>query len=295
MEAAARGARTQEAMRAWVQMERQQRSLETQQAVRDFVVNTLLPEAGIMLATTIISAGTMTAFAAAWRVGTGIQLASRIVFAAEVALSIPVGQAVDRALGRPVDDSFLGAMKQAGMMAGMGLASRALGTVGARVFNELRTRLGFPIQRLPQAMLAGGSWGQHQRLVTKALRNANAGRPIGVQVSLDVTNRNTGQTVRIVIDNLVPQGTAANLTYQLVDAKFSRVYDLTSPTVNLARTVTVNQRVAFDWIRTGQPLTVIPRGGNARRAGLTPGTPITLTPGVQIHVNGPNGIVVRQY
>ena len=128
-------------MRAWVRMERVQRNLETQQAVRDFVVNTLLPEAGVMLVTAMISCGTMTGVVAAWRVATGIQLASRIVFAAEVALSIPIGQAVDRAFGRQVDDSFVGALKQAGIMTGMGLTSRVLGTIGKRVFGELRTRL----------------------------------------------------------------------------------------------------------------------------------------------------------
>ncbi len=49
------------------------------------------------------------------------------------------------------------------------------------------------------------NWRQHEQFVTQSLQNANPGRTIGSQVTLDVTNNATGQTVRIRIDNLALQ------------------------------------------------------------------------------------------
>lgn len=139
------------------------------------------------------------------------------------------------------------------------------------------------------------NWRQHEQLVTQNLQNTNPGRTIGSQVTLDVTNNATGQTVRIRIDNLVPQGTGANPTYQLVDAKFSSVTNLANPNTNLANMVTENQALAFQWISGGQNITVVPVGQNALAAGLIPNMPINVNRSVEIHVNGPNGIVIRQH
>jgi hypothetical protein len=136
------------------------------------------------------------------------------------------------------------------------------------------------------------SWQQHETLVTQALRSQNPGAPIGRQVTLDVTNVRSGVTETIRIDNTVPQ----NGVYQLVDAKFSGVRDLTQPTVNLTSTVTQNQQAVYSWISGGQPVVVVPRGANAVKAGMTPGVPINVAPTVQIHVNAPSGgTVVRTY
>jgi RHS repeat-associated protein len=143
------------------------------------------------------------------------------------------------------------------------------------------------------ASQAATNWRQHEQLVTQNLQNATPGRTIGTQVTLDVTNNATQQTARIRIDNLLPQGPGANPTYQLVDAKFSGVTDLTN--ANLTNRVTPNQAQVYPWISSGQNVTVVPVGQNAINAGLTPGVGINVNPSVQIHVNGPNGIVVRPY
>lgn len=59
--------------------------------------------------------------------------------------------------------------------------------------------------------------------------------------------------------------------------------------------VTRNQAKVYPWISSGQNVTLVPVGQNAINAGLTPGVPINVNPSVQIHVNGPGGIVVRLY
>jgi hypothetical protein len=105
-----------------------------------------------------------------------------------------------------------------------------------------------------------------------------------------VTNTATNETVRIRIDNIYADNSGA---FQMVDAKFSGVNDLT--TSALENTVTPNQSIAYDWIRTGQPIEVVPAGENAVRAGLPVNAPITIAPSVEMHVNSPNGIVVRTY
>jgi hypothetical protein len=132
------------------------------------------------------------------------------------------------------------------------------------------------------------TWQQHEQQVTQALQNANPGANIGRQVTLDVTSGT--QTARIRIDNTVPTPSGR---FQLVDAKFSGVQDLT--TANLSGTVTPNQTTVYGWIRNGSPITVVPRGANAAAAGFTPGVPIVVEPNVQMHVNSPTGIVVRNF
>jgi RHS repeat-associated protein len=133
------------------------------------------------------------------------------------------------------------------------------------------------------------TWRNLERLVSRNLQTANPGATIGEQITLDVTNSLTGQVARIRIDNLVP----VNNAYRLVDAKFSAVRDLT--VANLQSTVTANQALAYNWITTGIPVRVVPAGARATAAGLLVGRPITVLPFVEIHVNGPAGIVVRLF
>jgi RHS repeat-associated protein len=146
-----------------------------------------------------------------------------------------------------------------------------------------------PAPAAPGATVAT-SWQQHQRLVTQQLIADNPGVAIGEQVTLDVTGP-TGQTVTIIADDLVE----TNGGWQVVDAKFSAVKDLTNPATDLTNTLTPNQKVAYPWISRGQATSVIPRGAKAQLAGMVPGVPIQLRPSVQVHVNGPAGIVVRNF
>src|SRR5262249_31922954 len=141
------------------------------------------------------------------------------------------------------------------------------------------------------------TWRQHETQVTANLQATNPGATIGEQVTLQVTNNATGQSLRIRIDNLVPAGTTptGQPQFQLVDAKFSSVTNLSSPTANLANTLPPNQSQVYQWISSGQGVTVVPHGARASAAGLTPGTPINVTGTVQIHVNSPSGIVIRNY
>jgi RHS repeat-associated protein len=134
------------------------------------------------------------------------------------------------------------------------------------------------------------TWQQHEADVVARLRAANPGVTVGEQVTLDVTNTTTGQTVRIRIDAIYRNGSGQ---YQLVDAKFSSVSDLT--TGSLDSTVTTNQSVAYGWIRSGQSVRVVPAGARAVAAGLPPGTGISIAPTVEMHVNSATGIVVRTY
>jgi hypothetical protein len=115
-----------------------------------------------------------------------------------------------------------------------------------------------------------------------------AGTPHGQQVTLDVTGPG-GRTVTIRIDDLyrTPSG-----SWQLVDAKFSRVRDLTS--ANLTSTATANQRLAYQWITSGTATSVVPRGTFAQSAGIA-GSSIPVSSSVEVHVNSPTGITVRNY
>ena len=55
-----------------------------------------------------------------------------------------------------------------------------------------------------------------------------------------------------------------------------------------------NQQWSFPAIAKGQA-TVVPYGQSALKAGFRAGQPITVSPNITIHVNGPNGIVARPY
>ena len=138
-------------------------------------------------------------------------------------------------------------------------------------------------------------WRQHQRQVLIALEQANPGVTIGNQVYLDVTHVQTGQTRRIIIDALVPQNVQGQTVYQLVDAKFSSTINLADPAVNLTPTLTPNQATVFGWIANGDAVTVVPTGQAAQNANLIPDFAINIQPSVQIHVNSPDGLVIRQY
>lgn len=200
-------------------------------------------------------------------------------------MSIPIEQAIRRAIGQQVDESFLGTLKQAGIMIGTRIGFYVLGEIGRRAFTALRGQVP-NVQRV-----VATTWRQHERLVTRNLIANNPGANIGRQVTLDVTNTATGQTVTIKIDNLVPTPNG----FQLVDAKFSRTMRLADPTAILTSSVTRNQALAYQWISSGQPVTVIPRGARAVEAGLQPGVAISVVPSVQLHVNGPAGVVIRNY
>jgi RHS repeat-associated protein len=134
------------------------------------------------------------------------------------------------------------------------------------------------------------TWREHETNVVARLRDENPGVNVGEQVTLKVTNTATNETVRIRADAIYPNQAGQ---YQIVDAKFSSVKNLT--TANLESTVTPNQSAAYGWIKSGQPVRVVPVGGNARAAGLSVGRPIQIAPSVQVHVNGPGRIVVRSY
>ena len=144
------------------------------------------------------------------------------------------------------------------------------------------------------ALQVAENWQQHEQFVTQTLAAANPGVNVGEQVTLMVVNNTTGEVATIRIDNIYQAGgTTAEPIYQLADAKFSSVNDLT--TANLNNTLTDNQSIVYPWIARGDSITIIPSGQNAANAGISPGWPIQLNPSVQIYVNGPNGIVVRPY
>jgi hypothetical protein len=65
-----------------------------------------------------------------------------------------MSQVVDRAIGRPVDDTFLGAMQSAGVMLGTALAGRVIGRIASSGFARLRTRLGY--RAMPQVLQQPG-------------------------------------------------------------------------------------------------------------------------------------------
>lgn len=126
--------------------------------------------------------------------------------------------------------------------------------------------------------------------MTGDLVNSNPGRNIAVGCSLDVTNMATGQTVRTIPDNLLEVGPR---TYEIVEAKFSRVNNLTKASrATIRAAATTPQRTVFDWISTGQPIRIVPAGNRAAQAGLPVGGTITISPNIRIGVNNPNGGVV---
>lgn len=144
----------------------------------------------------------------------------------------------------------------------------------------------------PPAAAPATTWRQHEGQVTQAIDNSlPAGTTHGQQITLDVTNTATGELETIRIDNIYRDPATGN--FQLVDAKFSSVRDLT--TGNLSSTVTESQQAVYGWIRNGDPVSVVPRGARAVTAGLPTTGPIPINPSVQVHVNSPAGIVIRNY
>lgn len=142
------------------------------------------------------------------------------------------------------------------------------------------------------------NWKEHENNVTDDLRNKNSN--VGEQITLDVTGVDSNGnpfTKRIRIDNL---HRTANGTYQLTDAKYSNVTDLTNASnADLRNTFTQNQKPVYDAIGGKDGASIIsitPVGKNAENMGLISGESITVEPNVQIAVNNPNGgIEYRDY
>jgi Domain of unknown function (DUF4157) len=115
----------------------------------------------------------------------------------------------------------------------------------------------------------------------------NPGALVGEQISLDVRNVATGDEASIRIDVAVYKNKEINL----IDAKFSEKRDLM---IKKPQYTKAEQKV-YGWISNGEDVQVIPRGDNARDMGIPVGEPIRVVPNVEIHVNTPLGIRVRDY
>ena len=153
------------------------------QFAREFVTR----DVPIMLVTAAFSYGTVSAVHGAWRIMTGIRLSARLLWATEFAVSIPINQAVDRAVGRQVDDSFMGTMRTAGMMLGTQVGARILARVGGLAVSALRSRLGNAVGQLPlgarvgnailqQELIGGARIGQTGLTGLRDARNLTAAR-----------------------------------------------------------------------------------------------------------------------
>ena len=147
-----------------------------------------------------------------------------------------------------------------------------------------------PPPATPPPTTAVTTWEAHEAAVTNRIKALNPGAAVPEQVYLDVKNLETGVSKRIRIDAIYknPAG-----DYQLVDAKFSSVKDLT--TGNLKSTLTENQKLAYQWIKDGKAAVSAADVPSAASKGFAGGQSLTVTSPVQIHVNSPTGIVVRPY
>ena len=132
------------------------------------------------------------------------------------------------------------------------------------------------------------SWQEHETAVFQRQIADHPGAPVGEQVTLDVTDVTTNTTVEIKIDVAIFE----NAELKLVDAKFS-VGDLTQGTIG--NVYTANQSVVYRWISGGNRVTVVPKGANAANMGLKVGEPIKVSPKIEVHVNSPEGIRVRDF
>lgn len=159
------------------------------------------------------------------------------------------------------------------------------------ILNQGLARGDHPSRILNDLAANRSKWKAHERIVTSEVAAAHPGSNIGEQVTLDVTNLRTRQTVTIIADNTI---LLSDGNYKIVDAKYSSRRDLSDTSVSVRQTATSNQRTAYDWIARGEPVTVVPRGGKAREAGMTPGQPITLRPEIDIVVNRPGGGTVTR-
>ncbi|WP_024466851.1 hypothetical protein [Treponema pedis] len=143
-------------------------------------------------------------------------------------------------------------------------------------------------------------WKKHENKVSDDLKANKPSGTVGKQVTLVVEGIDTkGKPFkkRIRIDNL--QETSPG-KYQLTDAKYSGVKDLTKVSnKQLRNTFTTNQKTVYDAIggTNGAKVTkVTPVGRNASKAGLAPNEPINIEPNVNIGVNNTNGsITYRKY
>jgi hypothetical protein len=97
---------------------------------------------------------------------------------------------------------------------------------------------------------------------------------------MDLTHDETGRTIPIAVDNVVYRQDGC----LLVEAMFSGLVDLTSPSVDLAARLHPTKAEAFEWILTGQCSVT------------SEGKPIPVVPDAQLHVNNPRGgIAVRHF
>jgi hypothetical protein len=88
---------------------------------------------------------------------------------------------------------------------------------------------------------------------------------------MDLTHGKTGRTIPIRVDNVVSQPGGC----LLVEAMFSTLADLSSPSVDLAARLHPTKAEAFEWIVSGQCSVA------------SEGKPIPVVPDVQLHVNRP--------
>jgi hypothetical protein len=133
------------------------------------------------------------------------------------------------------------------------------------------------------------SWQELQSSVYQRQLADHAGMPVGEQITLDVTDVATKRTVEIQIDVAVLE----NAELKLVDAKFSAKKDLTQG--KLGGVYTANQSVVYPWISGGNKVIVVPKGANAAKMGLKVGEPVKVSPKIEVHVNSPEGIRVRDF
>ena len=97
---------------------------------------------------------------------------------------------------------------------------------------------------------------------------------------MDLTHGQTGRTIPIVADNVVYREDGC----LLVEAMFSELLDLTSPSVDLSPRIHPSKAEAFEWIISGQCSVT------------SEGKPTPVVPDVQLHVNNPEGgIAVRHF
>lgn len=97
---------------------------------------------------------------------------------------------------------------------------------------------------------------------------------------MDLTHDATRRSIPIKVDNVVygPDGCL------LVEAMFSTLVDLSSPSVNLAARLHPTKAEAFEWIVTGECSVA------------SEGKPTVVIPDVQLHVNrAQGGIAVRHF
>lgn len=97
---------------------------------------------------------------------------------------------------------------------------------------------------------------------------------------MDLTLGASGRTVPIRVDSMVYREDGC----LLVEAMFSRLIDLTSPSVDLTPRLHPTKTEAFEWIIAGH-------------CSITcEGKPTNVVPDIQLHVNNPRGgIVVRHF